>query len=286
MNLIYFGTSKYSKILLDYLKKHADTKIVQIVTKPNSDVEKWADENKIETVQLENLTEIPENSLGLVADFGLMIPQPIIELFKGNLINIHFSLLPKHRGAAPVAYAILNNEKQTGITFQQMVFEMDKGKIITQIPYPIAENDTTETLYTKLFHEAGKTTSQIIKDYLDGNLALAQQNENDATYTTPSGKFDRTTQIQKEDAKIDWQNSDTKIEAQIRAFYPWPIAFTTVKELAQKYKKNVRNENSENQKVKIFKAKLTGGILEILEVAPENKNKMDFKSFENGYLKD
>lgn len=285
MNLIYFGTSKYSTILLDYLQKYLDTKIVQIVTKEGSDVEKWAKVHEIKTTKLENLTEIPQNSVGLVADFGQMIKKSTIELFKGNLINIHFSLLPKFRGAAPVAYTILNGDTKTGITFQQMVFEMDKGKIIKQIPYPIAENDTTETLYTKLFHEAGKTASQIIKDYLDGNLALAQQSENDATYTTPSGKFDRTTQIQKEDAKIDWQNSDTQIEAKIRAFYPWPIAFTTVKELAQKYKKEVRSANLENQKVKIFKAKLNNGILEIIEVGPESKNKMDFKSFENGYLK-
>lgn len=308
INLIYFGTSDHSVILLNAIKNNPEAKLKLVVTKPDkkvgtdreitpTPVKKWCIENDIPFItpaslkkEAENvLTELKkheneENLVGLVADYGLMIPTSIIDFFKNGLINIHFSLLPKYRGASPVTYTILNGDKVTGISFLFVTPEMDKGDIIKQIPFEITENETDETLYKKLFTFAGEDVVKVIGDLLEKRLTTQKQNEDGATYTTPFGKFDRTTYILKEDAKIDWNKTPEEIERAVRAYNPWPIAWSTLLELSQYLKTTLRNEENSQLKVKIYKAHLEENNLKIDEIQIEGKNKIDFKSFENGYL--
>ncbi len=348
LNIVYFGTSNHSVILLDELIKSKDIDIKLVITKPDkpvgrhqistpSAVKKWCIENNIPYITPESLKkelkvvsdEIKSvqgdeliqrgqqepkkqqaqtkpntnNSLtvGLVADYGLIIPMEIINIFPQGIINIHFSLLPKYRGAAPVTYTILNGDKETGITFLLTVKEMDKGDILEQIPFTITENENDETLYQKLFKVAGEASYDVLKAYLNGDLKPVKQDESKASYTTPNGKFDRTTYILKDDAKIDFAQSPQQIDRCIRAFYPWPVAWTTLGDLQKfvfdkdktnptgssvkpDYEANLRANERAKIKLKIHKTHLEGDLLVIDLIQPEGKNIMDFNSFKNGYL--
>ena len=152
INLVYFGTSGHSVILLDHIKNSKGASISLVITKPDkpvgrdqklspSPVKTWCEKNGIPFItpsslkkELEDVTKAiisacdPSDSqtVGLVADYGLIIPDELLNLFKNGVVNIHFSLLPKYRGASPVTYTILNGETQTGITFLQTTSEMDK----------------------------------------------------------------------------------------------------------------------------------------------------------------
>lgn len=309
IDLIYFGTSDYSIILLEALKKSPDVNLKLVITKPDkptgrhqemhaSPVKKWCIENAIQFITPASLkkelpkvkTKIQEQNvkIGAVADYGLIIPKELIDTFEKVLINIHFSLLPKYRGACPVTYTILNGDKETGISFLFTVSEMDKGDIIKQIPYSIIEKETDESLYQKLFKLASEKLVEVLNDYIKGKLTPKKQDESKATYTTPSGKFDRTTYVLKEDAKIDWSKDAAQIEQMIRAYYPWPIAWTTLGECSQYLKRELKVEENKDLRVKIYEAHLAKekeGVLVIDKIQVEGKKMMSFIEFENGYLK-
>ncbi len=318
MNLVYFGTSSHSVILLEALRKSTDVRLKLVITKPDkpvgrhqkltpSAVKKWCIENKVPYTTPTSLKgpglligpgplgRPGPDTIGLVADYGLIIPHEMINLIPKGIVNIHFSLLPKYRGAAPVTYTILNGDKETGITFLLTTAEMDKGDIIKQIPVKITEDENDETLYQKLFKVAGEAVIDVLKAYINGDLKPIKQDGTKATYTTPSGKFDRTTYVLKEDARIDFSKSPKYIERAIRAFYPWPVAWTTLKELSDYLNLKPKVKNTD-LKIKIHKAHLepsqshpervqrNEGSLIIDELQIEGKNKTNLKSFKNGYL--
>ena len=305
--IIFFGTSDRSLPILESLKSNFD--LALCVTKKNTlfgrdqveketEVKRWATTNNVDTLLIDSLKD---NNLeyvldkiksikpdyGIVADFSFMIPKKVIETFNGNLINIHFSLLPKYRGASPVQHAILNGDEKTGITFYLLNEKMDDGDIISKIEYYIDSKYTSGELYDLLFKISADELPNVIKGYSLGELIPYKQLEEEATYTI-SKTNPKHTFIFKEDAQIDWKQPPEIIERSIRAYNPWPIAWSYLVELENSTclseKIILKNHVNKNLKVKIFKAEILGKKLQIEEIQVEGKNKTEWKSFKNGYV--
>ena len=222
IKIIFFSTSDRSLPILDAIVKNFN--LAFCITKKNSkigrkqieketEVKRWCKQNNIDFLEISSLKgedleyllkkikEVNPN-YGVVADFGFIIPQEIIDSIKGGIINIHFSLLPKYRGASPVQYAILNGDEKTGVTFYLLDKNMDTGDIIAQLEYKIDSKYTSDELYKILFQLSAQKLPEIIKNYSEKKLKLIKQNENLATYTI-SKTNPKSTLIFKDDALID-----------------------------------------------------------------------------------
>jgi methionyl-tRNA formyltransferase len=311
IKVVFFGTSDRSTPILEALKNNFD--LVLCVTKKDTQVGRhmelketgvkiWAKENGVKVLsisslkgmELEDLIEQLKGSnveFGLVADFSFIVPLQLIEFFQGKLINIHFSLLPSYRGACPVQFAILNGDDTTGITYYLMDRKMDTGKIIHQIGYKMAGNETSGQLYSVLFGLAAENLPKVINEYKSGLLVPRVQDEDKATYTYSPTHPDHTF-IYKEDAQINWKKPAGQIERAVRAFNPWPICWTTAGELENNkklwaQKLTLKTTADKKARVKLFSVEVTGDKkdkINIYELQPEGKNKMTWESFENGYV--
>lgn len=152
-----------------------------------------------------------------VAAFGQILPKVILELPCFGCLNVHTSLLPKYRGAAPIQWAILNGDAETGVTIMKMDVGLDTGDILTQRTTPIRDEDNAATLHDRLAQLGAELLVQTIPNYVAGKILPQPQ---DAARATHVGK------INKEDGRIDWQQPARAIWNRIRAFTPWPGAFT------------------------------------------------------------
>jgi len=306
--VIFFGTSDRSAPILDSLKSNfnlclcvtkKDTKIGRKQIEKETGVKNWCKNNNINFIEIDSLKEnnLPyvleeikkiKPDIGIVADFSYIIPKSIIESFNGQIINVHFSLLPKYRGASPVQHAILNGDEYTGVTYYLLSENMDDGDILFHIEYKIDSKNTSGELYELLFNFASENLPNVIKKYLSGEIKPVTQDHSLATYTY-SKTNPKHTFIFKEDALIDWDQSVEQIERSIRAFNPWPIAWGYLKDLDNTkclYEKiELKEQVNKDLKVKIFKSQVVDGKLKIDELQVEGKNKIDWKEFKNGYTK-
>jgi methionyl-tRNA formyltransferase len=307
--VIFFGTSDRSVPILESLKANFD--LVLCVTKEDVlvgrhqtlkevEVKKWAKANGVnfvtirESLNKENETIIEQirsskAEVGVVADFGYIIPQEILAVFPKGLINIHFSLLPKYRGASPVQFAILNGDPQTGVTFQLMQYALDTGPIIHQLPYPLAGTETTGELYRTLFNLSAQHLPVVLQNYLDGKITSKPQDEGLASYTY-SPSHPKNTYIYREDAKLNWNAPVKKLDAMVRTFNPWPIAWTTLGDMREAQDKIVgftelKDPNHASKVAKIHSAQLSlDGRLGISQIQLEGGKTLLWEQFKNGYL--
>ncbi len=155
----------------------------------------------------------------IVAAYGKILPNAILDLPPLGCINVHASLLPKYRGAGPIQWAIARGETETGITIMRISERMDSGDMLLQKAIPIAPDDTGGSLHDKLAQFGADTLGEALRLLKQGQLVARPQNEADATYAPL---------IKKEDGRIDWSREAIVIERHIRAFNPWPSAYTTV----------------------------------------------------------
>lgn len=162
----------------------------------------------------ELLQNIPE--LFLVVAYGKIIPEEILNFPKLGSINIHYSLLPKYRGASPVESAILNGDTETGITIQKMEYKMDTGPVIAQEKIEILPNEKAFDLRQRLIKVGGELLVKTLLDFIDGKIKLIPQNENEATYCK---------KIKKEDGLIDLTDDPIKNYNKFRAYSTWPRTF-------------------------------------------------------------
>ncbi|MDD5290252.1 MAG: methionyl-tRNA formyltransferase [Patescibacteria group bacterium] len=235
--------------------------------------------------------------LFIVAAYGKIIPQKFLDLPKFGCLNIHPSLLPKYRGASPIQSALLNGEKETGVTIMKMDEKMDHGAIISNFQFPISNDDTYEILSEKLAQASGDFLLTIIPDYLSNKIKPAEQDHTKATFCKI---------IKKSDGEIDWNKPAKKIYNQWRAFWPWPGAFASMKALKHESIKALKQENIKIKFIELFlvdeknekhtpgelfaengKLFVAGGdrkLLEIKKLQPEGKKVMEAKEFINGYL--
>lgn len=195
--------------------------------------------------------------LGIVADFGLIIPSELIDAFPYGIINIHPSLLPKYRGPTPVQSALLNGDLKTGLSIIKIDDELDHGPILYQEDMTINPDDNTPLLLKKLFERSAEILPDVINSYIDEEITLKIQDEEEATYTR---------QLTKQDGYIDINNPPEKDELnrKINALAFWPGVWTkyklTSKEMILKFH--------------------PGGIIHV-----EGKRPMSYKDFKNGYEK-
>lgn len=159
-----------------------------------------------------------EPDLLVVAAYGRILPAAILDLPTIAPMNVHASLLPRHRGAAPIEGAILAGDATTGVTIMRIIEQMDAGPMYLQRAIPIAPDDTQATLKEKLATLGASAMLEAIEMLVRGELKETPQDETLATHTAP---------IEKKDAVIDWRSSAIQIERMTRAFDPWPVARTT-----------------------------------------------------------
>ncbi len=319
-SLAFLGTSDRSIPILDAL--HASIGIKLCITKNDTRVGRkqeirqtavktWAEKNNVDCLTINSLKDndltnvlvaLQEQNikLGVVADFGYIIPSKIISTFPLGLINIHFSLLPKYRGASPIQHAILHNETTTGVTFMLADNGMDTGPILHQLTYSMQGNETSSELYIILFRLAGQTISQVVTGYLMNKYVPVGQNANNATYCY-SPTHPKSTYIYKEDAKIDWNKSLEQISRETRAYFDWPISWAVLSELQDSGLAFTRDgivNTTKNNKgefmlkktlklagitIKIFPTSYVSGCMKINEIQVSGKNKMFWAEFLNGY---
>jgi methionyl-tRNA formyltransferase len=229
---------------------------------------------------LEKIQEIDPDLIVVIA-FGQIIPSSIIFSPKYNSINVHYSLLPKYRGASPVQWAILKGEEKTGITIFELNEKMDEGDVLTKKETPIFPHETAFQLEQRL-SEMGM---DLLIETISGiqNIKKRKQDDSLATYAPL---------LKKEDGRIDWKNESTFIERQVRAFTPWPSAFTFFQKKRLKILKgrtaiSETEDFSPGQVVHISKDGIhimCGGkscyVVENLQ--PENKKPMDAYSYTLG----
>jgi methionyl-tRNA formyltransferase len=152
----------------------------------------------------------------VVAAFGQILRPEVLDLPPHGCLNVHASLLPRHRGAAPVAAAILAGDAETGITLMRMDAGLDTGPLLAQARLPIAPDDTTQTLTDRLAPLGGQLLAEKLPRYLAGELPAQPQDEAAATYAA---------QLKKEDGHLDFARPAIELERRVRAFQPWPGAF-------------------------------------------------------------
>ena len=152
-----------------------------------------------------------------VAAYGQILPASILDLPRFGCLNVHTSLLPKYRGAAPIQWAILNGDTETGVTIMKMDVGLDTGDILTQATTPIRPEDNSETLHDRLARMGAALLVRTIPDYVAGKLPLRPQSAAGVSYAA---------KIKKQDGHIDWTQPARAIWNRVRGLAPWPGAFT------------------------------------------------------------
>ncbi|MEK7211721.1 MAG: methionyl-tRNA formyltransferase, partial [Patescibacteria group bacterium] len=265
MRTIFFGTPNFAIPALQKLKE-ADFEIVGVFTEPSrpvgrhqeitpSPVKLFAEKSNLAVFEPESLKTSPFSKGGegdfwakqikslapdiaVVAAYGQIIPQAIIDIPKYGFINIHPSLLPKYRGASPVQFAILNGERETGVTIMLMDEKMDHGPILAQEKIAIGDDEDTPSLLTRAAELGAKMLSPTIEGYLNKTIVPQEQNHEAATFSKI---------LKKADGQIDWQKSALEIYNQIRAFRPWPGTWNEFKIKNSKLKIKILDASPSNE---------------------------------------
>lgn len=218
----------------------------------------------------------------VVIAFGQIVSKEILDMPQYGCINVHASLLPKYRGAAPIQWAVIDGEKESGVTTMYMAEGIDTGDMIDKVVVPLDKNETGGSLFDRLAEEGAKLILETLEKLEKGTAVRTPQNEAEATHV---GK------ITKDLGKIDFNQSAVTIERLIRGLNPWPSAYTKLdgKTLKIWRAEVVEGENNE-QPGTILSAGKTGiqvatgdGVLNILELQAEGKKRMDVQAFLNGY---
>lgn len=304
LRVVFMGTSELSKVILQGLID-SEFNVVGVFTKPDAkigrkqekfepDVKKLAADHKIEVFQplkfrdeaikqLQNL----KPDLVIVAAYGKIIPKAALETPGFGCLNVHVSLLPKYRGPSPVQNALLQGEKETGVTIMLMDEGVDTGDILKQAAITIEPNDNTDTLMNKLAVLGRDTLLQTIPEWIEQRVKPQSQDDSLATLCQL---------IDRGDGKIFWEHSAATIHNRYRALSTWPGIFTYWKNDNKLLR--LKLVSIDIQKIDPLEKHETGQIFEIgddigvqtnsgviilKEVQLEGKKVTDIKSFVNGY---
>ena len=223
-----------------------------------------------------------EADIFVVAAFGQILPKSILDMPKYGCINVHASLLPKYRGAAPIQWAVIHGDPVTGVTIQQMDIGVDTGDIILTKELAISEEETGGGLFDKLAVVGAEACIEALEQIANGTATRTPQNHAEATHVS---------MISKEFGNIDWDKSAAEIERLIRGLNPWPSAYTKLDGKTFKIWKakvvSAENENATGCIIHVGKGQMevqTGnGVLSLLEVQLEGKKRMEVDAFLRGY---
>ncbi|BAT71655.1 methionyl-tRNA formyltransferase [Thermosulfidibacter takaii ABI70S6] len=297
MKVVFVGTSEFGIPALEAISKKHDIELV--ISQPDrpkgrgrkllpTPVKEKAHELGLKVLQPENIKEaLPilkdiEMDVLVVVSYGQIIPKEILELPKVGPLNIHPSLLPKYRGAAPIQRALMNGEKVTGVTIMWMNERLDAGDIFLQRELPIDPEDNYGTLHHKLSLLSAEMILEALELLEKGEMKRLRQDEALSTYAKP---------ISKEETLINWSDPALSINNKIRALSPKPGAQALLSGTRYKiYKAKVSEQEGEpgeillkDIKKGILRVACGEGSLDILEIQPEGKKVMDVASFLRGY---
>ncbi|MGZ8844065.1 MAG: methionyl-tRNA formyltransferase [Pyrinomonadaceae bacterium] len=196
-------------------KKLHQSPVKQLALEKNLSIHQLA---KIKTAEAKELFASHRADVAVVVAYGKILPAEFLSAPKHGCVNVHFSLLPKYRGAAPVNWAIVNGETDTGVTTMQVVEELDAGPILRQTVTRIEDNETATQLMRRLAEAGADLISETIRDLRDINPQ--PQSAEEATFAPI---------LKREDGLIDWSMDAFAIERRVRGFQPWPNAYTTLR---------------------------------------------------------
>ncbi len=236
------------------------------------------DINSLEMV--ETLKDLSPDFI-VVAAFGQILKEEILEIPKYKCINVHASLLPKYRGAAPINWAIINGEKETGITIMEMERGLDTGDMISKKSIPIDQEDDYISIHDKLAVIGGELLVEALEDIQLGKATITSQDDNLSSYAP---------MIYKTTGKVDWKRPGVDIINLIRGVVPWPGAFTSYKDQNIKiYKAEVLDRFNKEESGKIVKVSDEGVFVNcedstilIKELQFPNKKRMEVKEYLKG----
>jgi methionyl-tRNA formyltransferase len=222
----------------------------------------------------------------VVIAFGQKISQEVINLQKHKAVNVHASLLPKYRGAAPVHWAIMNGETETGVSIITLADKMDAGLILAQKKIPVCPEDTVKKVHDRLAEISVPVLMETIERFADGSVVYTEQDESQVTLAP---------KLKKEHGYIDWKKPAQQVVNQIHALWPWPSAQSVY----------ICSKTGKSWRVAIANAKPVdrpaqagditgmldenlnvicgGGALKLLELRPAGSHLMDFDAFVNGH---
>jgi methionyl-tRNA formyltransferase len=243
--IVFFGTAGLCIPYLEQLKERFDLQL--IVTQPDAlggrhrkkmvpPVKQFALDHDIPLIQpdqlkcgavADQLLEI-QPAIGVVIAYGKLIPRKVFTVPHFNMVNVHFSLLPQYRGAAPVQRALEHGETFTGITIFEIAKKLDSGDIWSQKEFPIQPDDTTEVLFDRLSRDGAPFLTETLEKIIGGDIAKVPQDHDKATFAPP---------IEKGEGKIDWQLTAGQLYNKFRAFSPWPGLHFHIQELLVNAKK-------------------------------------------------
>jgi methionyl-tRNA formyltransferase len=235
MKIVFFGSGKIAVPSLEFLLKEKN-EIFCVVTAPDkksgrhlslahTSVKEFAMARKLNILQPENISDndflnyvqMLEADLFVVFSYGKILPKKLLCMPKCFSLNIHASLLPKYRGAAPINWALINGDDETGITIIKMNEKMDEGDIIARSKISITDFDTYATLEEKLSFLSVDSLSLALKLIEDNKIKVSKQNNSMASYAP---------KLKKDDGKIAWKIPACQIKNKIRGCFPWPGTFT------------------------------------------------------------
>lgn len=233
--IVFFGSDNFSLPLLAALQA-AGWEIQAVITKPDSRAGRgrqltapptkvWAAERGISVLQPDKLSEAEPKlnhfgvQMGVVASYGKIIPDKVLDLFPLGLINVHPSLLPKYRGPSPIEAAILNGDTETGVSMMRLTPQMDAGPVFAQETMKLNGTETQPQLYDQLAAAGARLLTANLPAITTGELQPTPQDEQKVTVTRL---------IEKADGQIDWTKPAAQIERQIRAYLTWPGSRTSL----------------------------------------------------------
>ncbi|HMK20510.1 MAG TPA: methionyl-tRNA formyltransferase [Chitinophagaceae bacterium] len=312
LRIVFMGTPEFAVASLEALVK-AKCNIVGVITAPDkqagrgmkvteSAVKKYAVRHHLKVLQPEKLKNIEflEELRSLNADLQIvvafrMLPESVWNMPPLGTINLHGSLLPQYRGAAPINWAVINGEKETGVTTFKLKHEIDTGDILMQESFPIDENETAGDVHDKMKEIGARVLVETVKGIADGTLAERQQTTDDGPQSSivsgQSSQLKHAPKIFTETCNIDWRRSIDEIQNLIRGLSPFPGAFTELgdktikifkseKELSLPTSKPGRWESDGKTYLK-FAAK--DGYILLKDVQLEGKKRMLIEDFLRGY---
>lgn len=299
MKIVFMGTPDFSVNTLENIVK-AGHDVVGVITQPDKPkgrggkmqytpvkekalelgLDVYQPQRVKETEFIEKLKEMNPDAIVVIA-FGQILPKAILDMPKYGCINVHASLLPKYRGAAPIQWSVIDGEKETGVTTMYMNEGLDTGDIIDKVVVPIDKKETGGSLFDKLAIEGGKLILKTLIELENGTAVRTPQDDSKSNYAG---------MINKQLGKIDFNKSANEIERLIRGLNPWPSAYTKMDGKTLKIW-DADVDDSENDSApgtitevgKDFIRVATGkGSLKILELQLEGKKRMKTRDFLNG----
>jgi methionyl-tRNA formyltransferase len=297
--IVFMGTPQIAADTLEYLLKESDS-VVGVVTQPDrpsgrgqktapSPVRKLAEARGIAVVAAEKIRtpEFAETLRGwrpeiiVVVAYGRILPKTILELAPQGCLNVHYSLLPKYRGAAPAAWTIINGEDEGGVTTMKLVEKMDGGAIYLQEAVALAADETTSSLQAKLTPIGARLLVKTLRGLKEGTLVPRAQDERLATPAP---------MLRKEDGLIDWNKPAIEIERRVRGLDPWPRCYTYASgKMLKVHRAKPLAGASKGEPGEVIRADAGGfwiaaasGLIALEEVQLENKKRLPGVEFIKG----